>query len=33
MIENSIEENRKVYNGGIQGSRPSFVVYDELKKG
>ena len=33
MIENSIEENRKLYNGGVQGTRLSFVIYDELKKG
>ena len=33
MIETSIEENEKVYNGGIQGLRPSFVIYDDLEKG
>ena len=33
MIENSIEENKKIFNGGIQGLRPSFVIYDDLKKG
>ena len=33
MIETSIKENEKVYNGGIQGLRPSFVIYDDLEKG
>ena len=33
MIETSIEENEKVYNGGIQGLRLSSVIYDDLKKG
>ena len=33
MIETSIEENRKVYNDGIRGLRPSIVIYDELEKG
>ena len=33
MIETSIEESRKAYNGGIRGIRPSIVIYDELEKG
>jgi hypothetical protein len=33
MIETSIEENRKLYNGGVQGTRPSFVIYDDIEKG
>ena len=33
MIETSIEENRKLYNGGIKGIIHSFVIYDDLKKG
>ena len=33
MIETSIEENRKVYNDGIRGLRPSLILYDELEKG
>ena len=33
MIETSIEENRKLYNGGIQGIRLSSVIYDDLEKG
>ena len=33
MIETSIEENRKLYNGEVQGTRPSFVIYDDIGKG
>ena len=33
MIETSIEENKKILKGGIQGLRPSFVIYDDLEKG
>ena len=33
MIETSIEENRKLYTGGIQGIRLSSVIYDDLEKG
>ena len=33
MIENSIEENKKLYKGGIQGLRPSFILYDDIEKG
>lgn len=33
MIETSIEENRKLYNGGIRGLKPSTVIYDDLDKG
>ena len=33
MIENSIEENIKLYNNGVQGTRLSSVIYDDLEKG
>ena len=33
MIETSIEENKKILKGGIQGLRPSIIIYDDLEKG
>ena len=33
MIETSIEENRKLYNDGVQATRHSFVIYDDIGKG
>ena len=33
MIETSIEENKKILKGGIQGFESSFIIYDDLKKG
>ena len=33
MIETSIEENIKLYNNGVQGTRLSSVIYDDIGKG
>lgn len=33
MIENSIQENREIFKGGISGLKPSTILYDDLNKG